>query len=295
MEHESEVIEHPVPMDSDSEQDQGAPQPSGDEPAAPALFDDPNDDLPDGAAQPGEGEENRDGQPRQFTEAETLRFKKMRQGFNDAVKEKRRLERELEEIRAKLPKSEPTLGPKPTLDQYDYDETRFAEAYDKWAEQRDAVNRAEQAKIDAQRREQEELNKFRESYASRAKALGVPDFAETEAEVGTLLNQTQTGLLMRGADDPAALVYALGKSPERLIELSKITDPVKFTVAVAKMELNLNTSRRSGKPAPEPRISSERTSSSVSGGSALDRLREEAARTGDYSKVVEYKRKNGIS
>lgn len=290
---ENEVVDQSALNGLESRENQEGDPGQVQEGNGPALFEETDDLVGDDA--PAEGEENREPEGRQFSEAETLRFKKMRQGFNDALKEKRRLERELEEARAKLPKQEPELGPKPTLDQYDYDETRFAEAYDKWAERRDAMNRSDQQKLDAQRKEQEEINNFRQSYAKRSESLGVQDFKETEAEVGSLLSQTQTGLLMRGADDPASLVYALGKSPERLVELSKITDPVKFTVAVAKMEINLNSTRKPSKPAPEARISSERSSSSISGGSALEKLREEAARTGDYSKVVDYKRKNGIT
>lgn len=238
----------------------------------------------------GEGNQDPIQQP-----PESRTFQEMRKNFNGALKDKRRLERELEELRGKLPKQEPELGARPTLDQFDYDEAKFGEAYEAWMERKTALDRADQQRLDEQRRQQEELDAFKESYAARAKALGVDDFKESEAEVGSLLSQTQTGLLMRGADDPAMLVYALSKSPERLIELSKITDPVKFTVAIARMEMNLNT-RKQGRPAPEPRVNSERSSSSHNGASSqLEKLREKAARTGDYSEVVAYKKKNGLN
>jgi hypothetical protein len=63
---------------------------------------------------------------------ESRTFRKLREISNAALKDKRRLERELEEIRAKLPKPEPTLGPKPTLDQFDYDESKYEEAFAGW-------------------------------------------------------------------------------------------------------------------------------------------------------------------
>lgn len=270
------------------------------EPTAPILFEEEHDALEAG----GEGEGNREtgsetgevpageeGQPPR----ESRTFQEIRKNFNGALKDKRRLERELEELRAKLPKPEPTLGAKPTLDQFDYDETRFSEAYDQWMEQKAAMDRADQQKLDSQRKQEEEIENFKKSYKTRADSLGVDDFTEAEAEVGSMLNQTQTGLLMRGADDPAVLVYALSKSPARLIELSRITDPVKFTVAVAKLEINLTT-KKSSRPAPEPRIASERSSAGHSAASSqLEKLRDEAARTGDYSKVVAYKKQNNIS
>ena len=262
-------------------------------PPAPVLFEDAEELLPSGEGEgnqePGSeaevpaGEEGQ--QPR-----ESRTFQEIRKMANGALKDKRRLERELEEIRAKLPKPEPTLGPKPTLDQYDYDETRFSEAYDNWMEQKAAMDAADRQKLADQQKQQDEIENFKKSYKARAEALGVSDFQESEAEVGAMLNQTQSGLLMRGADDPAALVYALSKSPARLIELSHITDPVKFTVAVAKLEIALS-SRKTSRPAPEPRISSERSATGHSASSSqLEKLRDEAARTGDYSKVVAYKK-----
>lgn len=265
--------------------------------SAPVLFDE-TEELESGV----EGESSQaDGEAAEVVaqgeapeQNESRTFRKLREISNAALKDKRRLERELEEIRAKLPKPEPTLGPKPTLDQFDYDESRFSEAYDNWMEQKAAMDRADHQRLEEQRKQQEEVENFKKSYKARADSLGVDDFQEAESEVGTMLNQTQSGLLMRGADDPAALVYALSKSPTKLIELSRITDPVKFTVAVAKLEMNL-TSRKPNRPAPEPRISSERSATGHSASSSqLEKLRDEAARTGDYSKVVAYKKQNSL-
>jgi len=286
---QEEIIEQPDLGAQDNEGQQG--EQTQPENTGPALFDDVEEIVDNG----GEGQQEGEGaQGADQPQRESLTFRKLREISNAALKDKRRLERELEEIRAKLPQEKPQLGAKPTLDQYDYDESRFSEAYDKWMEQKVAQDRADQEKLNAQRREQEELENFKKSYKARADALGVDDFQEAEAEVGGILNQTQSGLLMRGADDPATLVYALSKSPERLIELSKISDPVKFTVAIAKLELNLTT-RKQSRPAPEPRVSSERSSSSgVASSSQLDRLREKAARTGDYSEVVAYKKQHNI-
>ena len=263
---------------------------------SPVLFDDEPEELEgsegEGNQEPESGETAVEGEAPQPQESRT--FRKLREISNAALKDKRRLERELEEIRAKLPKPEPTLGAKPTLDQYDYDETKFSEAYDQWMERKAAMDAADREKLADIRKQEEEVENFKKSYKTRADSLGVDDFQEAEAEVGSMLNPTQTGLLMRGADDPAVLVYALSKSPARLIELSKITDPVKFTVAVAKLEINLSA-KRPNRPAPEPRINSERSSAGHSAGSSqLEKLREEAARSGDYSRVVEYKRKNGL-
>lgn len=281
-------------MDQLDEVQTGATEPDN-QPAAPVLFEDA-DELETGSPKADKNDESTGEAPetpagedvQQPRESKT--FQEIRKMANGALKDKRRLERELEELRAKLPKPEPTLGAKPTLDQFDYDESRFSEAYDNWMEQKAAMDRADQQRLDEQRRQQEEIENFKKSYKTRAESLGVADFNEAEAEVGSMLNQTQSGLLMRGADDPAALVYALSKSPAKLIELSHITDPVKFTVAVAKLEIALSA-RKSPRPAPEPRVSSERSATGHSASaSQLEKLRDEAAKTGDYSKVVAYKK-----
>jgi hypothetical protein len=213
----------------------------------------------------------------------------LRKSHKEIMREKRELQRELEEIRSKLPKQEANaIVSKPTLDQYDYDETRFSEAYDAWMEQKAKLDAADRAKLEAIRKEQEEVENFKKSYAARKESLGVDDFEEAESEVGSILNQTQAGLLMRGADDPAVLVYALSKSPARLIELSKIADPVKFTVAIAKLEISLAT-KKTSRPAPEARVTAERGTGFNASSSQLEKLREEAARTGDFSKVRAFK------
>jgi hypothetical protein len=256
--------------------------------SAPALFDDEDQESQEqgpaeGAEQPEGESPSLKGQPAPKWVAE------LRKSHKEVMREKRDLQRKVEELQAKLPPPVPTLGAKPTLDQFDYDEGKFSEAYDAWMEQKAAADAADRAKLDAQRKEQEEVEEFKKTYATRKKSLGVEDFEEAEAEVGAMLNQTQVGLMMRGADDPAVLVYALSKSPSRLMDLAKITDPVKFTVAIAKLELSLAT-KKTNRPAPEPRVTAERGSGFSASNNQLEKLRAEAERTGDYSKVVAYKK-----
>jgi hypothetical protein len=72
-------------------------------------------------------------------------------------------------------------------------------------------------------------------------------------------------------------------------ELSSIKDPVKFAFAVAKLETQLKVSNRKAAPPPEKVVKGTgRVSGSVD--STLERLREEAAKSGDMSKVIAYKR-----
>jgi hypothetical protein len=99
----------------------------------------------------------------------------------------------------------------------------------------------------------------------------------------------QQGMIVQGADNAALVVYALGKNPKKAKELASITDPVKFAFAVAKLETQLKISNRKAQTSPERKISGTgRPSGAVD--STLDRLRADAEKTGDYSKVFQYKK-----
>ena len=94
------------------------------------------------------------------------------------------------------------------------------------------------------------------------------------------------GQSVNGTDIAAVRVT---KNPAKAKELSSITDPVKFAFAVAKLEAQLKVTPRKAPPPPERAV---RGTAPVSGtvDSTLERLREEAARTGDMSKVMAYRR-----
>jgi hypothetical protein len=212
------------------------------------------------------------------------------------VKELRKANREKEkrirELEAKLnqtPERKPVvLGPKPKLEDHDYDADRYETALADWFErkrQADAeAQKAQQAEQAQQRAWQEKLDGY-----GKAKAeLRVRDFEDAEIVAQELFNVTQQGVVLQGADNPALVIYALGKNPKKAAELAKIEDPVKFAFAVAKLEKELKVTNRKAAPAPERMISSTgRVSGAVD--STLERLREEAARTGNMTKVIRYK------
>jgi len=101
---------------------------------------------------------------------------------------------------------------------------------------------------------------------------------------------TQQGIVLQGSDNPALIIYALGKNTKRAKELASITDPVKFAFAVAKLETQLKVSNRKAAASPERTIASGGTRLSGAVDSTLERLRAEAEKSGDYTKVLQYKR-----
>lgn len=205
--------------------------------------------------------------------------------------DKRRI-RELEEkLNASKAETEPavTLGVKPKLEDHDYDADRYEQALESWYKQKRQMD--EQAvKAQAEAKSANDAWQAKVSSYGKAKAeLKVRDFEDAEAVVQESLSTTQQGIILQGAENPALVVYALGKNPKKAKELSSITDPVKYAFAVAKLETQLKVTNRKAPPAPERTV---RGAGSVSGtvDSQLERLRAEAEKSGDHTKVIAYKR-----
>lgn len=208
-------------------------------------------------------------------------------------KRNRELERELREARRKLQETvstkEPELGEKPTLQGYDYDTEKYEQALTSWYDRkRKADERAANAQAEAERAEKEWQDRLANYQQAKAN-FKAADFDDAEAVALDLLDQTQQGIIVHGATDAALVVYALGKNEGKAKELAAIKDPVKFAFAVAKLEGQLKVTTRKPATQPEPRVSgNSRPSGAID--QTLERLREEAAKTGDYSKVAAYKR-----
>jgi len=95
--------------------------------------------------------------------------------------------------------------------------------------------------------------------------------------------------VLQGAENPALVVYALGKNPKKAKELAAINDPVKFAFAIAKLESQLKIQPRKTAPPPERTAPSGNAPISGATDGHLERLRSEAMRTGDMTKVIRYK------
>lgn len=207
-------------------------------------------------------------------------------------KRNRELERELKETRRKLQETgavkEPELGEKPTLAALDYDTGKYEQSLAAWYDRkRKADEKAAASRAEAERADSEWKGRLA-SYQQAKTTFKAQDFEDAESVVMDLLDQTQQGIIIHGAADSAMVIYALGKNEGEAKKLSAIKDPVRFAFAVAKLEATLKVSSRKPVTAPEGRIAgNSRPSGTVD--STLARLREEAARTGDYSKVTAYK------
>ncbi len=209
-----------------------------------------------------------------------------------ANREKERKIRELEaKLNATATETKPVaLGKKPTLEDCDYDSEEYENKLTAWYEQKreyDAAEANAQAQRDAEAKAwQDKLD----SYAKARASLKVRDYEDAEAVALDTFNVTQQGIVIQGSENPALLIYALGKNTARAKELASINDPVKFAFAVAKLETQLKVTNRKAAASPERTISTGGGRISGSVDSTLERLREEALKTGDLSKVMAYKR-----
>ena len=212
----------------------------------------------------------------------------LRKQHREQKRRNRELEQELEQMRNQGQRAQP-LGPKPTLEVYDYDTDKYEKALANWFDRKrrhdaeqEAVQRQQQAITQQWEQKQQE-------YFRRKEALKARDFDDAEDVVKDILNVTQQGIIVKGAENPEIVVYALGKNPKKAQELAQIDDPIDFAFAISKLEAKLKVATKKSAPPPEKTVKGQgRVSGSVD--STLERLRAEAEKTGDYSKVLRYKK-----
>lgn len=180
------------------------------------------------------------------------------------------------------------VGEKPKLEDCEYDTEKFETALTAWHERKRVADDEAAKKRTAAENEARAWQQRLDHHSKLKTELKVKDFDEAEAEIEAAFSVTQRGLIVHGADNSAVLYYALGKNPKKLKELAAITDPVKFAFAVAKLETQLKVTTKKA-PIPERTL---RGNASVSGAvdNQLERLRAEAAKTGDMTKVIAYKK-----
>jgi hypothetical protein len=213
--------------------------------------------------------------------------KDLRKQQKELTKRNRELEDQLKQL---APQAKPVeLGAKPTLETCEYDAERFETELTAYHD------RKRQVENEAANREREVENSKKAwqgtltEYKDKSEKLKVKDFSDAEDFVKDTLSVTQQGIILQGAKDAALVVYALGKNKAKASALAKIADPIKFAFEVARLEKDLKVST---KKAPPPERVIRNGGTPLSGGNSdrtLERLRAEADKTGNYSKVVAYK------
>ena len=214
--------------------------------------------------------------------------KDLRKQNREYQKRIRQLERNTQ---APAAQGETTTAPpkKPTLADVDYDTGAYEAKLDEWYKAKAAYDQ----KANERQREADAVKGAWEAKISgynTAKAeLKARDFDDAEAVIADTLSVTQQGIILDGAEKPALLIYALGKNPKKAAELAAIQNPVAFAAAIGRLEASLKVTQRKPSAAPE-QIPSGNARKTGAVDNTLERLREEAGKTGDFTKVMAYKR-----
>lgn len=264
-------------------EEETAESPEGDEPAEEGA---------EKAEEPAEREEYEiflEGEEPEPVPKDDKAFARMRLAEKEARAEAARLKRELEALRA--PAGVPDPGEEPTIEACDYDQDELKRRLRKWdqdkaafdahkakaAEQEQAQHREAQSRINAYVQAGEELSRR------------VPGYVDAEKVVAAGMSEDRKFTLLKYADNPARVVYFLGRNPERLEEFAKENDLGRFVAKLAKLEVSMKERKKTQAPPPDQ---SPRGSGAVnSADSTLEKLRARAEKTGDYGPVNAYKRK----
>lgn len=203
----------------------------------------------------------------------------------DWVKQMRKENRELKK-QLKQTTQQPQvaqLREKPTITDHDFDSDAYEADLEQWFNekaQHDEVINAQKAKDEAVD------NRYVASVDKMRKIA--PDYDEVEDTVVATLSPKKQALLKLGVEDTAKLVYALGKSPNKLAELEQL-DPVSFVKQLGIMEFQMSQkSRNPNKPQPKQH---ELTGAAGGGDSKLAKLEAEAAKSGDRTAIREYRKR----
>ena len=227
-------------------------------------------------------------------------FARMRIEAKDLKRQTRDQAQRLRELEAQLATVKPAagaveVGKEPDPADYEMWEPEQAAKFKAdllgWT-QRKAAAQQEQAQRQQAEQEQNQRWQSRLSDVDKASAVLKNAQAANEAFQDTF-SPVQMGIILGGPDDAktsAWLRYALGTNTAKAKELAKIQDPVKFAFAVAKLETQLKVTPRKSPPAPDTVVRSGGARGVVATENQLEKLREEARKTGDYSKVTAHKR-----
>lgn len=200
------------------------------------------------------------------------------------VKQLRKENRELKK-QLKQTSQQPQVAPlreKPTITDHDFDSDAYEADLEQWFNEKAQYDEA----INAQKAKDEAIDKRYVASVDKMRKIAA-DYDEVEDAVVATLSPEKQALLKLGVEDTAKLVYALGKSPNKLAELERL-DPVSFVKQLGIMEFQMSQkSRNPNKPQPKQH---ELTGAAGGGDSKLAKLEAEAAKTGDRSKVIAYRK-----
>ncbi len=213
----------------------------------------------------------------------------------------RQLRKELREAKAKVreiekPATKRELRPEPTSEDHAFDDKAFKADYKAWLAEKAEIEREEAnanaAQAEIQRSWESDVARFEQQKAD----LALPDVEDAADIVAGSLNLAQQAVIVKAAENPALLMYALSKSPAKLAELAKITDVIKLAAAVAKVEgtVKVTKGKRKAPNIDTPQRGSAGTPQKGAVQAQLAKLEKEVENGGDRSKLIAFKKKHNL-
>ena len=177
------------------------------------------------------------------------------------AKEAQALATSLQERLASYEQNTQQSAPRPKLEDFDYDESRFNEELDNWT-QSSLSNSVRQARIEEHRHEaqaaqQATLQLAKDTFVERSNdfELDHPDFKDVVAKVPN--SEVLTSAVLVSEDGPA-LAYHLGKNPDLAHQLSQM-NPYTAMMEMGRISARLSTpapTKVTNAPAPTKTVGS---------------------------------------
>lgn len=220
-------------------------------------------------------------------EAGKRALKAAREAAKEASAKARKAEARIAELEAASKPATPEIK-RPTLEECGFNEDTFAAKMAEFVAADDKRKSEEKAEKDRQKAATEAYEAKRNQYFEDRAKVGVDD--EAEARVVSRLTPQQQAALMDASGDPAKVVAALSKTPKVLEELSGIKEIHKFTYRLAQIEGKITVSAKTPPP-PETRLKSGGAPHDAVSTTPLDKLRDKAEASGDYTAYLAEKRR----
>lgn len=204
-------------------------------------------------------------------------------------KDNRELKRRLAEL--ENPQKDNQLGKKPDLEDFDYDQDQYEIALIEWNDKRKTLEAEQEKQRELERLAKESWNQKVDRYVKAKIRVRNDDFELVESIVQEKLSTTQQNLILAASKTPEQDVFALGKSAKDLDRLAAIEDQAEFIYELGKLHAERGT-KRMAKKAPKPETRVNGAAPKARGHEAnLRKLEAEAKRTGDRTRIQQYKRK----
>ncbi len=221
------------------------------------------------------------------------------QWVKDLRKSNREKERRIRELEQRLNAStqpaaaDVVVGPEPSMDDadIDYDADTFKRKYAEWLGRKSKAEAIQREREEAARKEADRWQAKVQTYEKQRAEMPVADFEDAEFVVKDTLSVTQQGVIVAAAKDKALIVYALGKNPAKLKELAAISDPLELAAEIGRLERDVKVTHRKAVPPPERALRGNSAAVGLAGQAKLDKLKEEAQRTGNYDAYFAEKRR----